>query len=188
MGGSSKCFVAVWRCGRSRSGDLDCSPTGLMVRIAGPEDLPFIKKMLYEAANRAGTEWPPLEQSLNERWNRRFWIDWLREGDLGVIAQDGHRPVGAAWLRRFSGAELSPNDDPEVPVLAIAVDKDYRGQGVGKELMRALIQQAKRQGIRAIDLVTDLFNEPALRLYRANGFEETFRRGDSVRMRSALDP
>jgi ribosomal protein S18 acetylase RimI-like enzyme len=76
----------------------------------------------------------------------------------------------------------------EVPVLAIAVDRDYRGQGVGKALMSALIQQAKRQGIRAIDLVTDLFNEPALRLYRANGFEETFRRSDSVRMRSALDP
>jgi ribosomal protein S18 acetylase RimI-like enzyme len=163
-------------------------PKGLMVRTAGPEDLPFIKKMLYEAANRAGTEWPPLEQSRNEPWNRRFWIGWPRTGDFGVIAQDGHRPVGAAWLRRFSGAELSPNDDPEVPVLAIAVDRDHRGQGVGRELMRALIQQAKRQGIRAIDLVTDLFNDPALRLYRANGFEETFRRGDSVRMRSALDP
>jgi ribosomal protein S18 acetylase RimI-like enzyme len=159
-----------------------------MVRTAGPEDLPFIKKMLYEAANRAGNKWSPLEQSLNEPWNHRFWIGWPRKGDLGVIAQDGNRPVGAAWLRRFSGAELSPNDDPEVPVLAIAVDSDYRGQGIGKELMSELIQQAKRQGIRAIDLVTGLFNEPALRLYRANGFEETSRRGDSVRMRTALDP
>jgi ribosomal protein S18 acetylase RimI-like enzyme len=159
-----------------------------MVRTAGPEDLAFLKKMLYEAANRPGTEWPPLEQSLNEPWNRRFWIGWPRKGDLGVVAQDGHTPVGAAWLRRFSGAELSPNDDPEVPVLAIAVERDRRGQGIGKELMSELIQRAKRQGIRAIDLTTGLFNEPALRLYRANGFEETNRRGDSVRMRSVLDP
>jgi ribosomal protein S18 acetylase RimI-like enzyme len=170
-----------------RSG-LDCSPKGLMVRTAGPEDLPFLKKMLYEAANRPGTEWPALEQSLNEPRNRRFWIGWPRKGDLGVIAEDGNRPVGAAWLRRFSGAELSPNDDPEVPVLAIAVDSDYRGQGIGRELMSELIEQAKRQGIRAIDLTTGLFNEPALRLYRANGFEETSQWATGVRMRSALDP
>ena len=51
-------------------------------------------------------------------------------------------PVGAAWLRVFSGRELGPWDDPGTPVLAIAVEPLSRGVGVGRLLMTALIEVA----------------------------------------------
>lgn len=72
----------------------------------------------------------------------------MRRGDVGVVAEDGIVPVGAAWIRRFAGEELSPIDDEDVPVLAIGVERDHRGRGVGGLLMDALIQRARASGER----------------------------------------
>jgi ribosomal protein S18 acetylase RimI-like enzyme len=160
---------------------------GLVVRAALEEDLPFLRKMLYEAANRPGAPWPAFDVSMEEARNRRFWSGWMRVGDLGVVAEDATVPVGAAWIRRFAGEELSAIDDPEVPVLAIAVERDYRGCGVGGLLMDALIEHARASGVRAISLTTGLFNDAAVRLYLSRGFAEVSRRGEGVQMRLTLD-
>jgi ribosomal protein S18 acetylase RimI-like enzyme len=160
---------------------------GLGVRLAVDEDLPFLRRMLYEAANRPGSPWPAFDVSMEEARNKRFWTGWMREGDIGVVAEDGTTPVGAAWIRRFTGEELSPIDDDDVPVLAIGVELDYRGRGVGGRLMDALIEQARATGVRAISLTTGLFNHAALRLYRRRGFVEVLRRGEGVKMVLVLD-
>ena len=157
------------------------------VRLAVDEDLPLLRRMLYEAANRPGSAWPAFDASMEEPRNKRFWSGWMREGDVGVVAEDGAMPVGAAWIRCFVGEELSPTDDPEVPVLATGVERDYRGRGVGGLLMDALIEQARARGVRAISLTTGLFNDAAVRLYRRRGFAEVLRRGEGVTMVVVLD-
>ena len=143
--------------------------------------------MLYEAANRPGTEWPEFEVSMEEPRNRRFWAGWMRAGDLGVVVEEDQIPVGAAWIRSLAGHELSPIDDPDVPVLAIGVELHHRGRGVGGLLMDALIAAARVKGVRSISLTTGLFNDAAVRLYRRRGFEEVLRRGDGVQMRLVLE-
>jgi len=143
--------------------------------------------MLYEAANRPGTEWPEFEASMDEARNRRFWSGWMRAGDVGIVAEDDQIRIGAAWIHSLAGEELSPIDDPEVPVLAIGVERDYRGRGVGGLLMDALIAEARVKGVRAISLTTGLFNDAAVRLYRRRGFEEVLRRGDGVQMHLVLE-
>ena len=50
---------------------------GLHIRAALVDDLPFIQRMLYEAANRPGEDWPAFEASIQERRNARFWRDWM---------------------------------------------------------------------------------------------------------------
>jgi len=161
-------------------------PINVVVRRATPDDVPFIQLMLYEAANRPGDTWPTFVESMNDPRNRRFWVDWPRKGDMGWIAESQASPIGAVWIRCFSGADLSLVDEPEVPVLAIGVVADHRGRGVGGLLMDALVQAAREDGIREIALTTGLFNEPALRLYRRCGFTETLRREDAVRMKATL--
>ena len=158
----------------------------LSIRLATAEDVEFVREMLYLAANRPGEEWPPLEESLQEPRNVRFWRDFGREGDLGVIAERAGRPVGAAWVRLFGGDELSAIDEPEVAVLAIGVAELERGRGIGGLLMTELIQRARSADMPAISLTTGLFNEAALRLYASHGFAEVFRRGDGVQMRLDL--
>jgi hypothetical protein len=74
----------------------------LIIRDASPVDLGFVQRMLYEAANRPGTDWPSLEDCIEEPQNRRHWIGLMtRAGDLGVIAELSGTPVGAAWIRRM---------------------------------------------------------------------------------------
>ncbi len=161
--------------------DLD-----LHVRAALSDDLPFIQRMLYEAANRPGEDWPAFEASIQERRNLRFWRDWMRPGDLGVIGERSGVPVGAAWLRVFSGEELGPWDDPGVPVLAIGVERSARGVGVGRLLMGALIEAAMTFGVPAINLTTGTFNEVAMHLYHACGFEKVAQHGEAVKMSLAV--
>jgi hypothetical protein len=93
------------------------------VRDSVPEDLVFMKRMLYEAANRAGEEWPPFDVAMDELRNRRFWSGLMtRSTDVGVIAEHNGDPIGACWVRQFAEGERGPMDEPGVPVLAIAVE------------------------------------------------------------------
>lgn len=158
----------------------------ITVRQATSDDVEFVQEMLYQAANRPGYEWPSLEESLREPRNVRFWRDFGRAGDLGVIAERDGQPIGAAWIRFFHDDELSPIDDPGVAVLAIGVVESERGRSVGSMLMSQLVELARRAGVRAISLTTGLFNEAALRLYEAHGFTKVFRHGDGVQMRLDL--
>jgi ribosomal protein S18 acetylase RimI-like enzyme len=143
----------------------------LIIRDASPADLGFMQRMLYEAANRPGIDWPPFEDCIEEPQNRRHWIGLMtRAGDLGVIAELARTPVGAAWIRRMRDDELRPLDDPAVPVLAIGVESEYRGRGIGGRLMTALLGRARDAGTCATDLDTGSFNEAAVKLYHSHGF------------------
>ena len=59
----------------------------------------------------------------------------------------------------------------EANITNIAVKREYRGQGIGKVITNALIQEAKKQGIRAITLEVRVSNISAIRLYEGCGFK-----------------
>lgn len=160
----------------------------VLVRTALANDVSFMKRMLYEAANRPGERWPPLNESMQEPRNVRFWHGWMtRAGDVGVIAEIDHVPVGAAWIRLMGDGEHGPDDDPDVPLLAIGVDHAYRGQRIGTELMRSLLDAAARNNqVRCIDLTTGSFNTAAVRLYHGEGFRDVSHNEATIRMRVTL--
>ncbi|MFD0711917.1 GNAT family N-acetyltransferase [Paenibacillus sp. GCM10027626] len=54
---------------------------------------------------------------------------------------------------------------------SIAVDRTYRGQGLGKQLMRAFEEQAAARGCKKLSLIVELANENARQLYIAQGYE-----------------
>ena len=62
-----------------------------------------------------------------------------------------------------------------VGVLGIAVKSGYRRLGIATKLMEALLQEAKRQGLKVIILDVYEKNLPALNLYRKMGFKEVGR-------------
>lgn len=158
------------------------------VRLAVEADLPFVQRMLYEAANTPGEGWPPFADSMQEPRNRRFWFGLTtRPGDLGVIADSSEAPIGAAWIRRMGKGQRLPFDDPEVPVLAIGVEREHRGRGVGALLLGSLLSRARQARIGAIDLTVGSFNEAAVKLYHAYGFTDVGNFGDALRMRALLD-
>ena len=53
------------------------------------------------------------------------------------------------------------------------VDVSWRGQGVGRQLLRAACQAATDRGCTRIQLLADEDNAPALAFYRGRGWTET---------------
>ena len=60
-------------------------------------------------------------------------------------------------------------------VQEIAVDENYRRQGVGKELLEFMIADAKKRNLSKIELDVWKFNDSAMEFYQAVGFRETRR-------------
>lgn len=50
------------------------------------------------------------------------------------------------------------------------IDEAYQRQGIGKQMMDALVEKAKAAGLRAIVCETQTTNVPAIRFYRSMGF------------------
>jgi ribosomal protein S18 acetylase RimI-like enzyme len=53
----------------------------------------------------------------------------------------------------------------------IEVSPEYRGRGIGKQLLEKAAETARAEKARIISLETQNTNYPAIRFYRANGFE-----------------
>lgn len=156
------------------------------IRAGEPDDLPFLKRMLYEAFSwRPGSPVMPFDIALADPAISRYVGNWARPGDAAVIAIDTAEdvPIGAAWYRLF------PQDnsgygyvDSETPELSIGVDPHYRGHGAGRALLEALLKRAHSDGFRALSLSVEPDNRIAAGLYERLGFRRVGTNGDSLTM------
>ncbi|MCP9793603.1 GNAT family N-acetyltransferase [Vulcanococcus limneticus Candia 3F8] len=79
----------------------------------------------------------------------------------GVVAVLDGRPVGSNFLLHA---------DPIAGVGPITVDPALQSRGVGRELMRWVLGEAERRGIRATRLFQEAINTTSLALYSRLGF------------------
>lgn len=62
--------------------------------------------------------------------------------------------------------------EPHVGTIGLMVDKDFRGQGLGKELLKIILAQAKKMGLKIVELNLFSDNIAAINLYKKMGFNE----------------
>jgi GNAT superfamily N-acetyltransferase len=127
--------------------------------------------------------------------NRRAMKSLVRDGRIpGLIAYDGRQPVG--WVsvapreefpRLATSRVLKPVDDSPVwSVICFFTARSHRGRGVGKCLLRAAVEHARRHGGKVVEgyavepasgRTADVFayQGPAA-LFRSVGFREVARR------------
>jgi ribosomal protein S18 acetylase RimI-like enzyme len=100
----------------------------------------------------------------------RYVDGWGRPGDVAVIAAEGPNPVGAAWFRRFRASAPGYGFvDESTPELTIAVVPSRRRHGVGQELLDALLERARAEGVTQVSLSVEA-GSPAVGFYERNGF------------------
>jgi ribosomal-protein-alanine N-acetyltransferase len=115
----------------------------------------------------------PVERALfgEEPWTARTF--WSELGQLEtrhyLVALCGDEVVGYAGLCDYP-------DEAWVQTMAVA--PAAQGQGLGRRLLRALLEEAARRGQRTVRLEVRADNPAAQRLYAAHGFvEQGVRRG-----------
>ena len=156
----------------------------LLLRESQQSDIPFLRKILYEAVFwRAIANRPYFEEGLASPDVSKALADWgERDGDTAVIAMVNSVPAGASWYRYWSDDNYIIGYIDEVtPILAIGVCRDYRQQGIGKKMMEWIIDSAAKQAVQRISLSVSKDNF-ALNLYRQQGFQEYADRGDAFTM------
>ena len=102
-----------------------------------------------------------------ERWRQR-----LVAVPFNVLAYVGQQPMGMV-----SAVTL---DETQAELLSLWVDPGARGQGVGDELVIAVVSWAAQQGCRRVVLGVRASNERAITLYGRNGFVDVGRYATST--------
>ena len=153
------------------------------LRPATADDEAFLGEMLAEAA-----DWRPeatvrtTDEVLSDPGVAHYVAGWPRPTDFGVVADDGHAPIGAAWCRFFgAGPHGYGFVAADVPELTIGVIAGRRREGIGRLLVEALSLEAKHRGIGQISLSVEADN-PAILLYADIGFVEVSCVDDSPTM------
>jgi len=112
-----------------------------------------------------------LEAPTIERF-QAFVSENVRRGLPQVVAVEEERIIG--WCDVLPGDSMVGT--AHVGRLGMGVLKEYRGQGIGKRLVQATIEQAKALGLEKIELSVYASNEAAIALYRKLGFREEGRK------------
>jgi GNAT superfamily N-acetyltransferase len=152
------------------------------VRTAGPNDVDALRRALLRAFNWEPSREPlPLEHDVLAPYRD----GWGRHGDLGVVAAEGGRTIGAAYCRLVPGGYGFV--DERTPEVTIGVDEGCRGRGIGTRLLEALARLAREQGFEQLSLSVEPSN-PAVRLYERAGYRAVgVDDGGSVTMLKRLD-
>ena len=90
-----------------------------------------------------------------------------RPDDICFLAEVDGKVAGAVWVRVM---EDYGHLEDGVPSFAISLYKEYRGKGIGTELMNRMLQELEGRGYEKASLAVQKANY-AVRMYQKVGFE-----------------
>ena len=144
---------------------------GFAIRRALPEDHAAVARELADYLSYIGDalDAEGLDHDI-AHWQEEY--DG-RTGVLLVVAGAAGEVVGTAAVRLL---------EPGVgEIKRMWLRPAWQGRGLGRRLMDACLDEARRLGCRALRLDTQAKLEAAVRLYRAYGFSEVARYNDNHR-------
>jgi GNAT superfamily N-acetyltransferase len=136
-----------------------------IVNLTNKDESIVWEMLVYAAQQRS------IEDVQKHDYLPRYAANWGRRGDMGVVAKTdvGSITYGAAWLRLWLNDDKGFGYvDDSIPELAIAVLPEYRGRGIGTQLLMNILASAQST-YPAISLSVRA-NNPVVNLYQRAGF------------------
>lgn len=137
------------------------------IREIRKDEVELLKDFLYEAIFIPEGVTPP-PRSILDQPELRVYIDDFgsRKGDHCLVAECSGKVVGAVWTRIMN--DYGHVDD-DTPSFAISLYKEYRGKGIGTQMMIQMLELLKKQGLRRASLAVQKANY-AVNMYERVGF------------------
>jgi len=144
----------------------DASTHGIVIRPATEADLPAINAIYNREILDGVATWD------TEPWSDAQRLDWLEEhrrpGALAIVADLPEAPVAAfAYLSYYKtrlGYRFTRED-------VLYVRPEFHRRGVGRALLAALLDEARRLEVHAVLARIEATNDASIALHHALGFE-----------------
>ncbi|MCX8172118.1 MAG: GNAT family N-acetyltransferase [Archaeoglobaceae archaeon] len=138
----------------------DKSGREIVIRAYEPKDREALVDMYvnYSPEDRS-LGLPPVGKKAIEEW-----MTYIEKNGFSIVAEHEGKIVGHLTI-------VEEDKNPSIVELAIFLKKAYQNQGIGTQMVKAIIDFAKKKGYKKITLVTDRLNWRAIRVYRKCGFQ-----------------
>ena len=158
----------------------------MRVRFGDVRDWPFIYALGKLGIPHSISPWrkQPMEETLKYRESilRGFWT-WIQQsGSIVFIAEasveEGKSGLETGKAQSFGYLVLQTSSREELTgvlqgwIMDFAVLPEWRGKGMGRELLKAAEDHCVEQGIPYLGLAVSSHNVRALHLYEHSGFAE----------------
>ena len=127
-------------------------------------------KVFANYPDQGGWSDDDLKVRLNEDW-------FEKEGFF--VAEDKGELIGFCWTKihgahthSHNGSDMDHGHDAIGEIYVLAVNPDYKGKGVGRDLTITGLNYLKYQGLSNVMLYVGVENKPAFNLYKSLGFNE----------------
>ena len=139
----------------------------MKIRKLKDDEIGLLKDFLYEAIFVPEGMEPP-DKSIVNQPELALYYDGFGSGpaDNCLVAETDGKVVGAVWTRIMD--DYGHVDD-DTPSFAISLYEDYRGRGIGTEMVLKMLELLKGQGWKRASLAVQKANY-AVRMYEAAGF------------------
>ncbi len=140
----------------------------ITIREIQKQEYPLLDDFLYEAIFiPEGIEPPP--KTIITSPELQVYVEHFGEleDDRGLVAEVDGKIVGAVWARIMNDYG---HIDNETPSLAISLYKEYRGFGIGTDMMKEILALLKSRGYSWASLSVQKANYAA-KLYLKVGFK-----------------
>lgn len=139
----------------------------MVLRKLNENEAGLLKDFLYEAIFIPEGVEPPSREIIEQPELKIYYEDFgTGRADHCIVADDDGRVIGAVWTRIMNDYG---HVDEDTPSFAISLYREYRGQGIGTQLMKEMLALLKDKGFERASLAVQKANY-AVRMYEKAGF------------------